>query len=232
MSISLTFNFLPEIALYRFKPNVNPRWRALNWSQEQGNISGAPDILQLGVGEGPRFEFTRAWQEYLCTLNPNVERSKVAGLLGNGVGFCNGTGFGGDTIYQNWITGEDTDVENSDGSPSLPMFDKVRTCAYNCHSGKVEGDQLLITMMDGNLPPPDIADVNPAKHPFLFVFASIVYVDASGIEISRTHFPKRGAPAWGNERTVTILPLVSKYAVRCPLIHVERVENFTLPYFP
>lgn len=216
--------------LWQFKPAPGPRGQARIWSEERGNVSGAPDIWQLGVGAGKRVELTRAWQLFLAALNPNMPLERVSALLGDAVAFTNKTGFG-DTPYQNWLTNENTNSNYPDGRPMLPSFDKVRTCSYACHTGRIEGNELVLNILDGNLSPPDISQVNPLTHPHLFFYASIVYVDQNGVERSRLPF-QQSAPAWGHDRKVTVMPLVSNYQIRVPLSMVEKVDTYSLPYNP
>lgn len=212
-----------DTPLFRFKPHSNPRITAMQRSIATGTTVGLPDILQLGIGDGPRTVLTKAWQLYIADLNPNLPRNRVAGMLGDRVAFSNGTGFG-ETPRQNWLTGEDLNVT------ALPLFDKVRTCAYACHSGRVEGSELVLTILDGNNPPPKIADVNPISHPHLFFYATIVWVNSNGLEVRRSAFGNKSAPAWGIPYNVTVMPLVSKYQIRVQLTMVEYTEAYTLPF--
>ena len=183
------------------------------------DLGSAPDIVVLqGVGE--RTQLTKAWQSYLVALNPNMRLNNIAGLLGSNKAFTNNTGFPTEARPQrraNWITVEDTEYEN-------PSFDKVRSCALNCHQGVEADGRVTFVTLNGNEPPPSIMAVNPQAHPWLFFHATLVYRD--GVIGA---FPK-GAPAWEYDRNVVLLPLVSNYTVSLPVSRVRRVDSYRLPY--
>jgi hypothetical protein len=219
----------PAIPLWRMKPSTNPRDAAADAARRLGQKKhGFPDILPIGQGEGKRVDLTREWQLYLMAINPQMTARDVSAILNYQVAFTNGTGFGKpDTPYQNWILNQDTKPSNP-----LPQFDKVRTCAYACHTGVIVGDQLKLTTLDGNNPPPKIADVNPKSHPHLFFHATIVWMDVNNNELARVPFEQRAvAPEWGYAFEVTIMPLVSCYDIFMPLDEVERVSAYSLPYY-
>ena len=224
----------PSIPLWRMKPSGDPRWAAwqaaLKFEQKK---HGFPDILPIGTGEGKRVDLTREWQRYLMAINPRMTPRDVSALLNYQVAFTNGTSFGKpDTPYQNWILNRDTTSKKSNGDPLLPQFDKVRTCAYACHTGVVVGNQLKLTVLNGNNPPPSIAQVNPKSHPHLFFHATIVWMDNNNNELSRVPFEQRAiAPEWGYNFEVTMMPLVSCYDIFMPLDEVERVSAYSLPYY-
>lgn len=219
----------PSIPLWRMKPSTNPRDAAADAARRLGQKKhGFPDILPIGQGEGKRVDLTREWQLYLMAINPQMTTRDVSALLNYQVAFTNGTGFGKpDTPYQNWILNQDTKPSNP-----LPQFDKVRTCAYACHTGVIVGDQLKLTTLDGNNPPPKIADVNPKSHPHLFFHATIVWMDVNNNELARVPFEQRAiATEWGYAFEVTMMPLVSCYDIYMPLDEVERVSAYSLPYY-
>lgn len=187
--------------------------------QAAQTLGSAPDIVVLR-GEGAPVQLTKAWQLYLVALNPNMKRNNVSGLLGSKKALTNNSGFPTDKRPQkraNYILGEDLQYGN-------PYFDKVRSCAYNCHQGVEVNGVVTFVTLDGNEPPPPIAEVNPRSHPHLFFHATIVYRD--GII---DPFPK-GAPAWGYTRNVVLMPFVSAHAVSLPVARVQRVSEYKLPY--
>lgn len=213
-------------SLFQFKPASNPREAAQRDAIKTGQRSvGYPDIIPLDTGGGSRVILTREWQLYIAAINPHMPKNKVAGMLGNGVAFTNGTGFNG-VPRQNWLTNENLKALQ------FPMFDKVRTCSYACHTGTIEGNLLRLTMLDGNLPPPNIAEVNPLSHPHFFFHATIVWVDQNGVELSRKPFINKRAiaPEWGYNFEVTLMPLVSNYPILVPLSIVQPVSEYKLPY--
>lgn len=180
-------------------------------------LGSAPNVVILSTGEGERVQLTRLWQLALVAWNPNMRLNNVAALLGTHKAFTNNTGFPteeGETRRANWIMNDDLEYSN-------PAFDKVRSCALNCHKGIQVGSEVVLEIMNGNNPPPD---VNPQSHPHLFFHATVIY---KGGTIGA--FPK-AMPAWGYERPVVLLPLVSTYAIRVPLTMVRRVESYRLPY--
>lgn len=212
--------------LYQFLPASNPRAAATRDAIAQGKPSvGYPDIIPLADGV-QRVQLTKEWQLYIAAINPNMEKRHVAGLLGNAVAFCNGTGFG-DEPRQNWLTGEDL------RSSLLPSFDKVRTCSYACHTGRIEGSELVLSILDGSAPPPSISQINPKSHPHLFFHATIVWMDSNGTELGRKPFVNKRAvaPEWGYNFEVTLMPLVSCVGIRVPLSRVQPVTGYQLPYY-
>lgn len=219
--------FVETYPLFQFKPVSNPRITATQAAIANGESKhGFPDIIPLGVGEGPRVDLTREWQLFIADLNPNMTREKVSAFLSGAVAFTNKTSWGvGETVYQNWLLNEDIE-----GGNPLPQFDKVRTCSYAIHSGVVEGGELVLNVLNGNLPPPMISEINPLSHPHLFFYATIVWMDTNGRELSRVPFQQR-AKAWGHNFEVTVMPLVSKYQVRVPLSAVEAVPAYSLPFW-
>lgn len=218
-----------SVQLWRMKPRSNPRDAATKAARDQGQPKhGFPDIIPLAEGI-QKVKLTRQWQMFIRSLNPNMTLQKVSALLAGRVAFTNGTSWGSgedDPPYQNWILGQNTNNPNN----PLPELDKVRTCGYACHTGAVVGNELQLTVFDGNLPPPDIAEVNPLTFPHLFFYATIVWMDGNGRELSRVPFTQR-ARAWGHDFEVTVMPLVSMHVVRVALEYVEPVDSYQLPFY-
>lgn len=214
------------VPLWRMKYPNNPRWAAAKAAREQGqNAHGFPDIIPLAEGV-QRVELTQPWQLYIAAINPRMDKKSVAGMLGDAVAFTNKTGFGGATPRRNYLTGEDLNAT------ALPQFDKVRTCGGACHTGTVEGGLLRLLTLDGNLPPPNIVDVNPLSHPHLFFHATIVWMSSNDEELARKPFPNKSAiaPEWGYTFEVTLMPLVSCVPIFRALSDVEAVSEYALPY--
>jgi len=208
--ISLTFPdpVSSPVPLWQFFGADNPR----DYSIEHG--VGTPDVLPL---LDRNMEITREWQWYIRALNPNMSAEQVSALLGPQKAFTNRDP---SEPVADWILGENL-------SAQLPKFPKVFTCGYNCHSGRAEGNELIVTTLNGNHPPPDAGLVNPQSHPWFFFHATIVRVRNS-IE-SRYPFPQ-GAAAWGYGQPYVYMPLVARFEVRVPLSSIRAVNVFFLPY--
>lgn len=215
-----------SVPLWRMKYPSNPRDAATSAAQQQDQPShGFPDIIPLAEGV-QRVQLTQAWQLYIAAINPRMDKRRVSGLLGDAVAFTNKTGFGGSVPRRNYLIDEDLKAN------ALPEFDKVRTCGGACHTGVIEGDMLRLLTLDGNLPPPNIAEVNPLSHPYLFFHATIVWMSSDGEELARKPFVNKSAPApeWGYDFDVTLMPLVACVPIYRRMSDVEAVNEYTLPY--
>ena len=66
-------------------------------------------------------------------INPDMTTEKVCKLFGNGLAFCNGSGFPG---HANHLLGEELDKDN-------PRFDQARICGGGGGAEKKDDDQEL-----------------------------------------------------------------------------------------
>jgi hypothetical protein len=192
------------VPLWQLKAAPAPRFAAKE-------LGSAPDVVIFSTGYG-RVNLTKEWQLFIRYINPNMKLGNVSALLGDAKAFTNGTGFPGKANYLLW---EELDK-------GLPQFDKDRSCSFACHTGVVEGNNLRLTIMDGNKPPPN--DANPQTHPWLFFHATMVY-DGGTVDA----FP-HGAPGWGLTRNCVWMPLVATHALFVPLTNVTSVSSYLLPY--
>jgi hypothetical protein len=183
-------------------------------------LGSAPDVWIFSEGQG-RVTLTREWQFFIRDINPNMPINNVSGLLGTHKAFTNQTGFpteAGEPPRVNWILGEDLNAG------SFPQFDKDRSCSFNCHTGTIIGELLQVETLDGNKPPPDVSQINPSSHPWLFFHATIVYKEGTV-----DPFP-HGAPGWGISRPCVWMPLVATHALFVPVSNVTPISTYRLPY--
>lgn len=217
-----------KVPLWVMLPASNPRIAARDAAIKFSEPNhGFPDIIPIAEGV-KRVILTEKWQLYIYQINPNMELSRVSGLLGDAVAFTNKTGLGSEeTPRRDYLKRENLN------STHYPKFDKVRTCSYACHTGEIIENQLKLTTLDGNIDPPDIKDINPLSHPHLFFHATIVWMDTNGKELKRSPFVNKRAkaPQWGYNFEVTIMPLVSCVPVYIDLDLVKRVDQYILPYY-
>lgn len=200
----------------------HPDWDEMP-DDEVVTLRGAPAVFVLH--ESPVL-LTKAWQEYLVTINPGMERRHVAALLGYRKAFSNGkqNGFNDEVPHANYILGQDLSAS------SLPRFDKCRTCARAVFKGAVDGNFLVPEMMDGNKAPP--AGVTPKTHPHLFFTAN--NINAGGDVYP---FPNGALYNWTPDlhKPYVFMPHVVKFIngaspVRIPLKNLVRVDRWTSPY--
>ena len=172
---------------------------------------------------------TKQWQFFIRAINFEMSLQHVTALFGYKKAFTNRPE---DDLRADYLNGKNLDCEDLD-------FDKVRTCALSVMTGIVDGDDLLVEMMDGSQPPPlkpgfeyperveeidpDIYAFTPKTHRHLFFVANITRFGGKKI----SPFPHgKPYPDWtGDERNYTWLPYVapSKARVRYPLSHLVRL---------
>jgi hypothetical protein len=109
---------------------------------------GDPAVFLFEESEAARVDLTKEWQFFIRAINYKMPPDKVSAIFGNLKAFCNHTGLG-DAAHPraDFIQGENLN------SP-LPQLDKVRTCALSVMTGVVEGEHLVVEMMNGSQPPP------------------------------------------------------------------------------
>lgn len=118
-----------------------------------------------------------------------------------------------------------------------PEFDKVRTCALSVLTGEVQGDSLIVSLLDGSQPPPlkegrsypeRVEDINPDDYLFLpethrhfFFAANIIRLNGKTVP-----FPHGARYDWtGDDHLYSWLPHVarSRFEVRYPLARLRQV---------
>jgi len=209
-----TIYIRPRKSFYEFQPRPgedglpDPRYTVANSS-----LTSAPDILRLN-DEPPRVTFTEAWQMYLREVNPNMSNHQVAQIMQTGRWGFNGSGIPGHANY----------IERSDLDKPDPFTDEDRTFAYNVHAGVEDGDDVIVTTFDGNLPPPPLSKISPQTHPHMYSILTVVHRDG--------HIAPFPGYAYvpGYEKYVTIFPLVSKHVIRYPKQHLKKVSEWRIPF--
>lgn len=191
-------------------------------------LNGAPQVFVFRDG---RVNVTRDWQFFIRAINHNMTIQHVSAIYGHKKAFANGTGFGNEKDPRaDYLKGENLTFID-------PQFDKVRTCARSVMTGVIRGTELVVTMMDGNKPPPlkpgrsypqRVADINvedylytPRTHRHLFFAANII--KRKGHTVLFAH---GGVYDWtGDSRPYTWLPHVSRFAVRYSLSKLTPVPD-------
>lgn len=190
--------------LYQFLPDLDMSPNASNprtWSRDHG--VGTPDVLPLADRS---MIFTPEWRAFVRAANPNMTVNHVNALYGKSKAYFN---------------------RQSDNSNPNYIMPKTFTSGYSCHKGIVSGDKLIVHTLDGNLPPPDIAKVNPKTRPHLFFHATIVRI-RNGRE-ARYPFPN-GKPAWDYSGNYIFMPFTSRFELKVPLSKVRKASEYVLPY--
>jgi len=204
----------PTPQLYEFQPRPgetglpDPRYTVATT-----NLDSAPDILRLN-DEPPRVTFNRDWQMYLKAINPNMTDNQVSQIMQTGRWGFNGTGIPG---HANYIKGEELDKPD-------PFTDEDRTFALNVHAGEDDGDDVIITTFNGNLPPPPLSKISPQTHPWMYLILTVVHKDGH-----IAPFPNY-AYVPGYEKYVTLFPLVSAHVIRYPKLHLKKASAWKIPF--
>jgi len=199
---------------------------------------GDPAVFPM---QDKKVKVTKQWQFFIKAINFQMSLQHVAALFGHKKGFTNRKK---SDLRADWLQGENLDRPD-------PDFDKVRTCALSVMTGEVDGEDLLVEMMDGSQDPPlkpgcvypervedinlDIYEFTPKTHRHLFFAANIT--KAGGRKI--TPFPNgKNYPDWTDDgRKYSWLPHVapSKAKVRYALSKLNRLQSGTpipTPYKP
>ena len=200
--------------------------------------SGDPAVFPM---QDKKVQVTKQWQFFIRAINFKMSLQHVAALFGPKKAFTNRRK---DDLRADHLQGLNLDRPD-------PDFDKVRTCALSVMTGVVDGEDLLVEMMDGSKPPPlkpgfeyperveeinlDMYEFTPKTHRHLFFAANIT--KGGGRKISP--FAKgKPYPDWtGDERNYTWMPHVgpSKAKVRYPLSKLVKLEPgrpIPVPYKP
>lgn len=200
--------------------------------------SGDPAVFPM---QDKKVQVTKQWQFFIRAINFEMSLQHVAALFGHKKAFTNRPK---DDLRADYLQGLNLDRPD-------PDFDRVRTCALSVMTGVVDGEDLLVEMMDGSQSPPlkpgfeypervedidlDIYEFTPKTHRHLFFAANIT--KAGGRKI--TPFPNgKRYPDWtGDERNYTWMPHVapSKARVRYPLsklVQLEPGKPIPVPYKP
>lgn len=138
-----------------------------------------------------------------------------------------------------------TALEN--GAPAYPRFDKVRTCTRSVISGREEGGSLIVTVLDGNKPPPlkpgrtypqTIGEIDPDDYLYLpethrhLFFAANTVSSTPGDSSKVYPFPRGATYSFmGDGWRYTWFPHVSRdLPVIYPLNRLRRLaENEGIP---
>lgn len=193
-----------------------------------------PAVWPLGEASDHKVEITMQWQFYIRAINPGRSLQYVAALFGPTLAFTNRKR---DDARADWLRRKDLDRPN-------PDFDRVRTCTGSLLSGVVDGDYLIVDMMDGTRPPPLVPGKNyparvedvrledyayrPETHPWLFMAATRVGV---GPEHVTGPFPNGAVYSWtGDGKPYTWLPHVANRPIRYPLAYLRRVDGWVGAY--
>lgn len=202
---------------------------------------GCPAVFPL-LEPRRKVVINRDWQYYAIAINYNMQLINIFHLFDDHLAFCNnGAGFynADNPRKRDYFFNRLNYAENV-------RFDKVRTCSRNVMTGTVEGDNLRVFTMDGNLPPPmkpgkslprtqaeinlDDYLYNPREHPWMFVVANRVTVKP-GRQTSVAPFPRGAQYPWtGDNYNYSFLPLVSCEPVLYPLEHLEKRQTLPSPY--
>lgn len=190
-----------------------------------------------------KVKLTRDWQFFLAAINYGMNPADVAVELHYRLAFCNNTGLGNpDKPRRDYLRGRDLNADE------YPRFDKDRTCSRSVMTGTVEGDHLVVTVMDGNQPPPlkpgrsypqRVADIDPdaylyspRTHRHLFFAANTVGSVSGGSKVYP--FPRGATYDWTNDGwRYTWFPHVSRERVVYPLSRLRRLgegEAVPSPY--
>lgn len=188
-----------------------------------------------------KVNLTQQWQYFIWAANYNMTPAEMATEFDYRLAFCNMTGLTKPgQPRRNYLENKDL------GAPELPKFDKDRTCARSVLSGRVEGNYLVLDLLDGNVDPPlkkgksyprSLEEVNkddylymPWTHPWLW-FAANTVVAQSGGNSKINPFPRGKRYDWtGDDRIYTWMPHVSRAQVRYPLSKLTKVTNVPSPY--
>lgn len=171
--------------------------------------AGLPEVFPLN---GERTPFGKGWQLLAYAMNPGMTGDRFRALYGSHKAFNNGTGFpsqDGDEPHADYVNGLDL------GYP-LPAWDKTRVCGGATLSGREDGTDLIVEILDGFGPPPMLDDL--LTHPTLFFHA--VNSTATGI----TKFPQ-------NDGRPCLVPLVGSGVARIPLAELQKVPGLADPYY-
>jgi hypothetical protein len=231
---------LPSVQLWQHKDD-----------QELGDAAphrphprGDPAVFPLEKSEAARVDLTKQWQFFIRAINYNMPPGKVSAIFGDLRAFCNHTGLGD-------AGGPRADFLNGENlSSPPPQLDKVRTCALSVMTGVVEGNELIVEMMNGSQLPPlkpgrvhpervedidiDAYEFTPRTHRHLFFAANIT--SRGGRKISP--FPNGEIYDWTHDRRrYTWVPHVkpANITVRYPLSKLTRLPPgaaIPTPYKP
>jgi len=102
---------------------------------------GDPAVFWL---QERRVRITKQWQFFIRAINYKMSLQHVAALFGYKKGFTNRNK---DDLRADYLQGLNLDRPD-------PEFDKVRTCALSVMTGIIDGEDLLVEMMDGSQDPP------------------------------------------------------------------------------
>ena len=186
----------------------------------------------------------RQWQYFIRAANMGMTLQYVAAKFGPALAFCNRPV---DDLRADWLQGKNLTRPD-------PDFDRVRTCSRSILTGTVIGQELVVTMMDGNRYPPlkpacagrpgrvypsRVEDINPddymympQTHRWLFFVANRITKDGQTAPFPNGAVYDWTGPAYGlgrDGRPYTWMPHVARREVRIPLINLVRLPEGFIP---
>lgn len=195
-------------------------------------VAGCPAVMVLQ--DKPDTVFDQQWQYFLYAINKGMTLGAIAACLGDTKALTNAR-----EDKANYISGM-----NLDKAP--PNLDKLRTFALNTHAGRVEGNMLRVTTLDGNNPPPlnpgwsyprSLEEVDLRAYKYIPQNHRYLFLDCTNIKSQSGGGYKIGPwangleRAWiGDGRPHTFFPLVSRYPILTPLSHWRAVTSFPSPF--
>jgi len=155
---------------------------------------GLPEVFVLNSLSTP---FGRDWQLLSFAMNPGMDPRKWRVVYDDHRAFMNNTGFSDATPRADYVNGLDLN------SP-LPRWDKTRVCGGALITGRVDGNDLVVDILDGRGPAPRLEELKP-WHQFMAINAGTL-----------TNFPQNG----GNP---VFIPLVGSGEARISLSQLEAI---------
>jgi hypothetical protein len=182
-----------------------PLWRVLH-DLEMGPIwrSNLPEVFPIN---GNRTPFGKDWQLLSYAMNPGMTGQKWRSLYQFNRAFNNGTGFNGPDPKADYVNSMDLGAE-------LPAWDKTRFCGGAVVTGREDGPNLIVDILDGKGPAPELAWLS--ARPWYYFHA--VNVTSGGI----TRFPQ-------NDGEPVLVPLVGSGVATYPLSKLQRWRQAELP---
>jgi hypothetical protein len=184
-----------------------------------------------------RVTITKQWQFFVRAINYRMRLQHVTALFGPKKAFTNRDP---NDLRADYLKGENLNRPD-------PDFDKVRTCSLSVMTGKVSGENLIVTMLNGSEPPPlkegrsfpeQVKNINPDDYLFtpwthrhLFFAANITKPNGKTVP-----FAHGAVYEWtGDGRPYSWMPHVSDFEVSyllANLIQLPAGASIPSPYRP
>ena len=186
---------LPDGTTYQTSAEVRKLWRVKHDTTDWRR--GLPEVFILNSNATP---FGRDWQLLSYALNPGMDKKKWRAVYAYNRAFNNGCGFNDDTDPRaDYVNGLDL-------AAPLPKWDKTRVCGGATITGRVDGNELVVEIMDGRGPAPSLEWL--LARPWLYFKA----INAGTL----SNFPQGGGlPVY--------IPLVGSGEARYPLAGLEEL---------